>query len=209
MTCNIYIVRHGRTEWNQSGIIQGWMDSKLDDLGRRQAEKTAEFIASEGIEKIYASDLSRARETAEIIVRTLEVPLTLSQGLREQHLGDFEGQPWEDLKKNRPEEVAKFVSDFDFVLKGGESRRTMWSRVLAEYERIAEESDGNTVAIVTHGGPILTLVYHVLGIPYGKTKRFRTSNAGVSLFEYSSNDWMLCFLNATTHLGNLPGGHDW
>src|SRR6476661_9887592 len=87
----LLLVRHGETDWNADGRLQGHTDRPLSDFGRRQARQLAEELAEEKLDAIYASDLSRARETAEIVGVRLGLGVVIDPGLREKDWGTWEG----------------------------------------------------------------------------------------------------------------------
>lgn len=92
-----YFLRHGETDWNRTGRTQGQLDSQLNELGWSQAERAAEHLAEEPIERIVASPLSRARNTAEVVARPHGLDVIVDAGLMECHLGDHQGEahgPW-------------------------------------------------------------------------------------------------------------------
>ena len=87
----LLLVRHGETDWNAEGRLQGHTDTPLNDYGRRQAAALGEDLAGDGIDAVYSSDLARARETAEIVAGRLGLPVVLEPGLREKNWGSWEG----------------------------------------------------------------------------------------------------------------------
>ena len=87
----LLLVRHGETDWNAEGRLQGHTDRPLNDYGRRQAAALAEELAGREIDAIYASDLARARETAEIVAARIGLPVALDVGLREKNWGSLGG----------------------------------------------------------------------------------------------------------------------
>ena len=135
----LLLVRHGETDWNAEGRLQGHTDRPLNDFGRRQAEALAERLAGDGIDAIYASDLSRARETAEIVGARLGLPVVLEPGLRERNWGTWEGLTG---------------SERDRVEYVGEAPEEHAARVLAAVRAIAERHPGRRVVVVTHGGSL-------------------------------------------------------
>ena len=87
----LLLIRHGETDWNASGRLQGHTDRPLNDYGRRQARELADRLSDDAIAAIYASDLSRAKETAEIVGARLGLPVVVDADLRERNWGSWEG----------------------------------------------------------------------------------------------------------------------
>ena len=134
----LLLVRHGETDWNADGRLQGQTDRPLNDYGRRQAQQLAEAFETEGLEAIYSSDLARARETAEIVGERLGLPVALDPDLREKDWGNWEGLT--PVERDRVEFV-------------GETTEAHQERTLRALRRIAERHGGDRpVLVVTHGG---------------------------------------------------------
>jgi 2,3-bisphosphoglycerate-dependent phosphoglycerate mutase len=134
----LLLVRHGETDWNADGRLQGQTDRPLSDFGRRQAQLLADELADEELEAIYSSDLVRARETAEIVADRLGLPVALDPDLREKDWGTWEGLT--AVERDRVEFV-------------GESTQAHQERILRALQRISERHpDGGSVLVVTHGG---------------------------------------------------------
>ena len=145
----LLLVRHGETDWNASGRLQGHTDRPLNDYGRRQARELADRLADDGIVAIYASDLSRAKETAEIVGVRLGLPVVIDADLRERNWGSWEGLT--------PEER-------DAVAFEGETPRDHRDRLMRAVRRIAERHPGQRVVVVTHGGSMRRVQAAVTGI---------------------------------------------
>jgi broad specificity phosphatase PhoE len=145
----LLLVRHGETDWNASGRLQGHTDRPLNDYGRRQARELADRLADDGIAAIYASDLSRAKETAEIVGARLGLPVVIDADLRERNWGSWEGLT--------PEER-------DAVAFEGETPRDHRDRLMRAVRRIAERHPGQRVVVVTHGGSMRRVQAAVTGI---------------------------------------------
>jgi 2,3-bisphosphoglycerate-dependent phosphoglycerate mutase len=133
----LLLVRHGETDWNAEGRLQGHTDRPLNEYGRRQAAALAERLADDGIDAVYSSDLSRARETADIVAGRLGLPVVLEPGLREKNWGSWEGLT--PLERDAVEYV-------------GESTEAHRERTLRALREIAEQHPGARVLVVTHGG---------------------------------------------------------
>ncbi|HET8752252.1 MAG TPA: histidine phosphatase family protein [Gaiellaceae bacterium] len=146
----LLLVRHGETDWNADGRLQGQTDRPLSDFGRRQARKLAEELADERLEAIYSSDLIRARETAEIVGERLGLPVVLDAELREKDWGTWEGLT--AVERDRVEFI-------------GESTEEHQERILQALRRIAERHPGNRdVLVVTHGGSMRRVQTAALGM---------------------------------------------
>ena len=99
----VCIARHGETDWNVAGVLQGWLDVPLNDKGRRQAYQMLAGLAQVGFSKVYSSPLVRARETAEIITRSLRLgPPEIHDGLKERNFGAIQGIPKAELADLNP-----------------------------------------------------------------------------------------------------------
>jgi alpha-ribazole phosphatase/probable phosphoglycerate mutase len=160
----IILLRHGQTEWNALQKYQGHIDIGLNDIGREQAEKLALYLReNENIEAIYCSDLSRSRETAEIIGRELQLPVQADERLREIGFGNWEGMTYEEVSQTYPEEYAKwFNNNLTIKVPGGESIDDLLARSLPALGDLAKKHEG-TVLVVSHGGLIKTILNHILG----------------------------------------------
>jgi broad specificity phosphatase PhoE len=145
----LLLVRHGETDWNADGRLQGQTDRPLSDFGRRQARQLADELADEELEAIYSSDLSRARETAEIVGERLGLPVVLDPDLREKDWGTWEGLT--AVERDRVEFV-------------GETTEEHQERILRALRRISSlnATDGR-VLVVTHGGSMRRAQTAVLG----------------------------------------------
>ena len=145
----LLLVRHGETDWNADGRLQGQTDRPLSDFGRRQARQLADELADEELEAIYSSDLSRARETAEIVGERLGLPVVLDPDLREKDWGTWEGLT--AVERDRVEFV-------------GETTEEHQERILRALRRISRvhAADGR-VLVVTHGGSMRRVQTAALG----------------------------------------------
>ena len=122
MTRKLIMLRHGQTEYNASGRMQGQMDTKLSDVGIRQAEAVARYMKGVNIGYVVSSDLSRAAETARIVASSRGLPVHLDPRLRETNLGDWQGQSREDVDRDYPGARAQWRHNALWAPPGGESR---------------------------------------------------------------------------------------
>jgi probable phosphoglycerate mutase len=172
----LILVRHGETDWNRDGRWQGHADAPLNDRGREQARALADELADENVAAVYSSDLSRARETAEIVAARLNRPVDVDARLREVHVGGWSGLTTEEIETRFPDDVARWrAEDPQHTFDGGESYAAMGERVVAALEEIAARHPGKHVLVVLHGGPIRALLAHAAGITY-EEQRHRTEH---------------------------------
>jgi len=137
VTTTLLLVRHGETDWNAEHRWQGHTDVPLNERGREQARALAEQLAAEPVDAIYASDLSRARATAEVVAERLGLPVTVDPELREIDVGSREGLTGEE------------VGDREW---DGELHEAHAERVLRAVHRIAAAHPTGRVLVVAHGG---------------------------------------------------------
>lgn len=146
----LLLVRHGETDWNADGRLQGQTDRPLSDFGRQQARRLADELAAEDFEAIYSSDLARARETAEIVGARVGLPVMLDPDLREKDWGTWEGLT---------------AVERDRVEFAGESTEAHQERILRALQRISERHPGDrSVLVVTHGGSMRRVQTATMGM---------------------------------------------
>jgi broad specificity phosphatase PhoE len=150
----IYLSRHGETDWNAEGRWQGHTDKPLNETGRSQARALAESLRGSGLAGVVTSDLSRARETAEIVAGALGLAIDyVDPDLRERTIGVFEGLTREECERLHPEAWAAWV-EHHVPPPGAEPQQSLAARVMAAIGRAAERfvSADAPVLLVTHGG---------------------------------------------------------
>jgi probable phosphoglycerate mutase len=170
----LILVRHGETDWNRDGRWQGHADAPLNDRGRDQARTLKDELGDENVAAVYSSDLSRARETAEIVAAPLGRPVTVDARLREVDVGGWSGLTTAEIQARFPDEVARWRDgDPRHTFDGGESYAAMGDRVVAALEEIAARHPEGEVLVVLHGGPIRALLAHAAGISYEEQRHRR------------------------------------
>ncbi len=179
-----YIVRHGETEWNVSGIIQGQLDSQLTVRGLQQAQETAQELREIPFDAIFSSDLLRAKRTAEIIKLNRQLAIVTKKALRERTFGDYDGKSAEEYKKETKHLFEKYQQlseqeqwKFKFT-EGYESDEKLLSRFITFIREIAIAFPNKTILVVTHGGTIRTFLMHIGFANYGELVAGTFNNAG-------------------------------
>jgi broad specificity phosphatase PhoE len=183
-----YFLRHGETDWNRDGLMQGWVDIPLNETGRAQARDAVPLLEALPVGLIVASPLARAHETALIINETLKKPLLLEPGLRERHFGALEGTRWHDLLgqggKGGDDPHALFEGPGAPCPEGAEDYATFTGRVVRAVAARMAAAPGEGILFVAHGG-----VCRVLGHALTGGAR-RTANARPYLFEKGTDGWV-------------------
>jgi broad specificity phosphatase PhoE len=151
----LYLARHGETDDNREPIrVQGFTDTPLNDTGRGQAAELAERVAPLGVVSLWSSDLSRARETAEIAGSRIGLQARLDPRLREANRGEWEGHRFIDIEREQPERYAAWRrGGAEFRFPGGESLLDQQQRVLSTLEDVRENGELPAL-VVCHGGSI-------------------------------------------------------
>jgi 2,3-bisphosphoglycerate-dependent phosphoglycerate mutase len=197
----ILAVRHGETEWNRDTRIQGHTDIPLNARGRRQAELLAQALRDEPIAAFYASDLSRALETARAVAGTRGQTVTTHTGLRERCFGRFEGQTWADLEARWPEDALSWRKRVpDFAPTGGESLLQLRERVVATVEALAARHPGEQVMMVAHGGVLDILYRAATRLELQAPRSWDLSNTAVNRLLWSPEGLSLVGWADTAHL---------
>jgi probable phosphoglycerate mutase len=197
----ILLVRHGETDWNATGRIQGHSDTPLNEAGRLQARRAAQRLAREPVRALYSSDLARAFETATIIGASLGLTAVSSPQLRERQYGAWEGLTGAAIKAHYPELFAMWrARATDFAPPRGETRSELLSRALAELRTIRQRHLGQMVVVVSHGGLCNVLINHVLGNADDEQREFAFGNASIHTLDVTEEQWTVITLNEIAHL---------
>jgi 2,3-bisphosphoglycerate-dependent phosphoglycerate mutase len=179
----ICVTRHGETDWNVAGILQGWIDVPLNETGRRQSLELAESLGSCVFTLVATSPLRRSAETAEIVASAWGLPPPIVyEGLKERHFGDIQGIPKSELSLTHPGLYQQIVRrnpacHFD----QGESVDHFAQRVLDALHRIAREHEGGRVLAITHGWVMDVITRHVRQLPHTAVLDMKRKN-GESLW---------------------------
>lgn len=177
------IARHGETDWNAQGILQGWTDVPLNALGRRQARAMAAAYDRAGFAAVWSSPLIRARETAEIIAPLIRLPLPARHdGLMERSFGAFQGIPKSELAELNPVLLQQILRRNPAAhFEAGETMDEFADRVLGALMDIGARHPGRRVLVITHGWCMDVVTRHVRGLPRNAILNMKRKN-GESLW---------------------------
>lgn len=164
---HVCIARHGETDWNVAGILQGWLDVPINDIGRRQAYQLVAALSQAKFSLICSSPLVRSLETAEIIARSLRLPSPVClDGLKERNFGVIQGVPKAELAELNPVLLQQIMkrnptADFD----QGETLDEFADRIFAALHFIGRHYPGQRILVITHGWVMDVITRHVAGLP--------------------------------------------
>jgi broad specificity phosphatase PhoE len=173
MECLLFLFRHGETDWNRAGRLQGHTDTPLNATGLAQAEALTERLRPYRLDAVVSSDLARAWTTGRIVAEGLGVPLIREPGLREAQIGEAEGLFWPEVKTRFGETLTeRWFADDDAAFPGGETGRETRTRGLAALRRFIAERPYRRIGVSTHGAMVRQLMKHALppGSPPAKTR---------------------------------------
>ena len=206
-----YLVRHGETLWNRDGRVQGHTDVPLNERGREQARALGKRLAGHPFCAVYASDLSRARESAELIVHGSDVPITADRDLREFSYGAWEGLTVGEAEARDPEVFAARMKlrARAFAAPGGEDTPQLLGRVRRFCVGAEERHDpGEDILVVAHAGPIRALLVCLLDLTEEYFWRFRLDCGSLSIISNQPAGRVLELWNDTGHLPSRAEGSD-
>lgn len=201
----LYFVRHGETEWNKIGKFQGSADVSLNDIGKIQADLTAEYIKKFKFDKIYSSPLKRAFETASKIAEKQNIGIIKDERLKEMNFGDWEGLSFDCIEAKWPGRLKEMYYSPDKVnIPNGETFLQVQMRTKNFLNNLLEIEGDKNYLIVSHGVTLRTIFCNLLGIPLNKAWNLSQKNANISCIEYrDKNRSILNFLNYTDHLSKV------
>lgn len=202
---DLWLIRHGETDWNRTHRVQGDTDVPLNMLGLRQAKALAQRIRHERFDLIYTSDLQRAAVTAETVFPTEKI--CSDARLREINLGVFEGKVWQDIPEDEQAQfVVWFTGPYDRPVPGGESSDDLRNRVAEWLQGLPKT--GRVIAFA-HGGTISAILQLFTGRPAPRTHGepggwgFRLENTSISKLRMTETFTSLEVVNDAAHLEGL------
>lgn len=208
---HLIITRHGYSEYNKTRMYTGQVDVALTELGLKQAARTAEYVAETyQIDAIYSSDLKRAMSTAIPLSERLGIPV-----IKEPLIKEIYGGLWEN--KLMPEIDRLYHDDYQIYkttiglarCTGGESLAELQARALEGMKKIAEENDGKTVFVATHGGVLLALTAYWMGLPLERMHETPpATNSSITEVIYENGAFKIEKYSYDEYLGSLKVEND-
>ncbi|WZO96458.1 histidine phosphatase family protein [Isosphaeraceae bacterium EP7] len=211
MTTVVYLIRHGATAVNREipNRLQGkGIDLPLDPIGREQAARAAEALASHPLRAVYASPMLRALETASIVAVPHGLAPIPVEDIIEADVGRWEGLTWAEASAQDPEQHDQFHANPGTVpYPGGESFQDVQRRSVPALAALAASHAGERIAVIAHNVVNRAVLASLLGLPIDLARALRQSNCGINVLHYHRAGRVELFaMNACLHLEGLEPG---
>jgi alpha-ribazole phosphatase len=206
----LFLVRHGQTDWNLNQRFQGQSDIPLNESGRQQATALGSRLKHEHIDIIFASDLQRAHETANIIAAHHHASeIRIDKRLREMNFGAWEGLTYDEIKRSDPATLAAWEADISTTAApNGEMLNQLTMRVESVLNDLRAQYADKTILIAAHGGPLQILLCLALNISPSRYWQFHLSPASLSKIAFYPAGTIINLMNDTCHVSPLSMGED-
>jgi len=201
----LYLIRHGEIEGAGEGRFFGHTDVSLSATGLLQVEALARQLGAEPIDAVYASDLTRARQSASPLARSRGLAPVTVPALREMAMGRWEGLTFAEIQEREPELCARWLADpFAMPFPEGEGIADLRTRAVPALRRVVERHAGRRIAVVAHGGTNRVLLAEALGLPLGNIFRLAQDYAAWSLIEYRDGRAVVHLMNQRPAVSGAP-----
>ena len=200
------LVRHGKTDWNESGRCQGVSDVPLNSRGVEQAERLAASLGDERIDRIYSSDLRRARQTAEKIAARHSIEVNVREELREMDQGMFEGLEFSRIREKHSDILRRWREEPETLrIPGGETLIEVQRRAFAAVMDIESRFGSLNILAVSHNLTIITLLCRFADKPLDRFRDYVVDEASKSVVEIRDGNFSVVSVNDVAHLESRDG----
>ena len=195
----LLLIRHGQTDWNTQGRVQGGGD--LNNIGIAQSNLLATVLQNSQASTIYTSPSKRTHQTAVIIATALSLEVNTTPLLKDIDYGVWSGALLADLIKDDPDLFEQWEKDPSSVrFPEGESLLDLRTRISVFMDEITEKHSSDTVVVVTHESPIISMLAVALEIPDSSHRNFHADNASLTVLQFKNTHYILSTFNDTSHL---------
>ena len=195
----LLLIRHGQTDWNTQGRVQGGGD--LNNIGITQSNLLATVLQDSQASTIYTSPSKRTHQTAVIIATALSLEVNTTPLLKDIDYGVWSGALLADLIKDDPDLFEQWEKDPSSVtFPEGESLLDLRTRISVFMDEITEKHSSDTVVVVTHESPIISMLAVALDIPDSSHRNFHADNASLTVLQFKNTHYILSTFNDTSHL---------
>jgi alpha-ribazole phosphatase/probable phosphoglycerate mutase len=197
----LLLIRHGQVEGFETKRYNGQRNVPLTEYGRWQMDETAARLAGMQLDAVWSSDLGRCRYGAEQLAAPRGLEVVCRAGLRELHIGEWEGRTWEELKRLYPAEwQARLDNLVHYRVPGGESLHDAAQRVRHELDSLLAAHPGQNVALVAHGGVNRIILLDAIGAPLDRAFALEQDYACLNVIDYFADHYRTVRLMNADHL---------
>ncbi len=200
---NVYLIRHGESEYNAKKIIQGHIDTNLSPKGFVQARLVGEYLQKFNIQKIISSDLRRAYQTATVIGDILDIQPEIDERIREMHFGEWEGRTYEHIYQNNLQDFQNWLKNPVACPLPSQEDVEEFIKRLNSFLKDLKNMEEENIAVVAHGGSIQGIICLECDLGIENIWGLMHNNTGISLIQINGNSSKLKFLNSSEHLDIL------
>lgn len=201
----VFLIRHGVTEWNTNRVFRGRADIPLSDVGVAQARSLAARLASESLDAVYTSPLARAVRTAEILAADHGLQPTVAEGLIDISYGEWEGKAEATVQAEYPEYLAAWQRDPRLVRPpGGESLAQASLRAVEVVRELCAARPTGRLLLVSHRVVCKMLLCAALGLQESAFWRLRQDTCCLNIIDWQPSNAVVRLMNDTCHLAGLP-----
>ncbi len=203
MPATIYLVRHGETDDNVSGVPQGLRDVPPNARGREQAQAVARWFEGRDLAAVVSSPLTRTLEVARAIATGRDLEVQTDERLVEFDQGDLDGLPIAEIRDRYPDFIQRWRDEdpTDLRMPGGETYGEVQERMVGAIEDVAARHPDAAAAVVSHNLAIKSALCHALSVPLAGFRRIRTDLAAVSILEVEPGRWWrVSLMNERCHV---------
>ena len=200
----LFLVRHGEVVRRGQGKFLGFTDLEMSSKGKKQIQGLAEYLKSQTLDQVYASDLIRAAGSAGIICRHRKVKPVIRPAFREMNMGDWDGLSWDEVRKNNSEINPRYFYNLKkFHFPGGENWTQFRDRVLKGIGIMLGEGQGKKVLLVAHAGVNRIILSKALGLRYRNMFHIAQDYACLNIIEYYETGARVVLVNGIYHQGKV------
>jgi len=202
----IYLVRHGQTQWNKEQVFRGTIDVPLNECGQEEARLTGEALRDRPIRAVYTSPLVRASETAAAIAGIHGLEVQTLQGLTDLSFGEWQGVPHSTVMERYPDLYRRWLEEPHRVtFPGGDDITTLQSRAVKAVKQTVSSHPEDTIVMVSHRVVNRVLVCGLVGIDLSHFWQIGQDTAAINTLTWSKERFILVCLNDTCHLREVSG----
>ncbi len=199
----IYLVRHGETEWNIQKRYQGSGDSPLTDKGINQAKALNQYLKEITFDKIYSSPANRAKHTAQLVTGKPLSEITIVNEFQEINLGKWEGKLYSEMENEAPELFYGFWNAPNlFKPQDSESFSDLTNRTYTAFLKLANQNIGERILIVSHAAALMSILNKIENRPLEKFWEKMLQQTSLSLVEAFNGKFSVLKYGETNHLSN-------